>query len=122
MQTKTDPWKLTLQLIKRSVCRVQMGAVVTDRRGRIVSWGWNHPGADGMGMCAERHALGRANPKRLRGAEIHVRGFNRVNESGSKPCPRCREALARVGIDVIHYRDDRKQRRRATLSALLTAA
>ena len=28
MQTKTDPWKLTLQLIKRSVCRVQTGAVV----------------------------------------------------------------------------------------------
>ena len=76
MQTKIDPWKLSLALMKRSACRVQVGAVVTDREGRVFAWGWNHAGADGLGLCAERHALGRANPKRLAGAAIHIRGFN----------------------------------------------
>ena len=121
MRTKVDPWKLSLALMKRSPCRVQVAAVVTDRKGRVFAWGWNHAGADGLGLCAERHALERANPKRLAGAAIHVRGFNRRHESQSKPCALCQEALSKAGVEVVHYRDARKQRRRSTVTMLKAA-
>ena len=120
MRTKIDPWKLSLALIKRSPCRVQVAAVVTDREGRVFAWGWNHAGADGLGLCAERHALGRANPKRLAGAAIHIRGFNRRHETQSKPCPLCQKALSSAGVEVVHYRDAQKQRRQSTVPMLET--
>ena len=121
MLTKVDPWKLSLALMKRSACRIQVGAVVTDREGRVFAWGWNHAGADGLGLCAERHALGRANPKRLPGAAIHVRGFNGRHESQSKPCRLCQKALSKAGVEVVHYRDARKQRQRSTVTRLRAA-
>ena len=117
MRTKTDPWTLTGNLRKRSACRVQMAAVVSDSRG-VFAWGWNHAGADGRGMCAERHALTRANPKRLGGAQIHVRGSHGRNESTSMPCPACQAALRRAGVSVVHYRDQDKERKTASVRAL----
>ena len=121
MVTSIDPWKLSAQILKRSACRVQVAAVVSDKAGRVFAWGWNHAGSDGRGICAERHALERANPKRLSGAVIHVRGFNGHNESRSKPCALCQAALARAGVETVHYRDDRKARRQADLTTLMTA-
>ena len=118
MHRNTDAWTLAERLMKRSACRVQMAAVVSDRDGRVFAWGWNHAGADGYGMCAERHALSRANPKRLKGATIHIRGFNRANESSSKPCTTCHAALLHAGIETVHYRDDAKRRRRAATRSL----
>ena len=105
MDTSRGPWATARDLWARSRCRVKVAAVLTDRKGRAFAWGWNHAGADGRGQCAERHAIARANPARLAGATIYIRGFNCVNESVSRPCPACTEALARAGVARAVYRD-----------------
>ena len=121
MQTNIDPWQLSLTLIKRSACRVKVGAVLTDRYGRVFAWGWNHAGSDGLGLCAERHALTRANPKRLAGATIHVRKHNGRQEARSQPCALCRDALTRAGVEVVHYLDERRRRRQTAVARLKAA-
>ena len=118
MRKHGDPWELAARLFQRSQCRVKMAAVVTDKRGRLISWGWNHAGPDGNGLCAERHALGRANPKRLAGASIYIRGSNRRNEATSKPCNRCYAALQKAAIDIIVFRNTRKERTVRLLTAI----
>ena len=105
MNTSREPWAMARDLWFRSRCRVKVGAVLTDRKGRAFAWGWNHAGPDGRGLCAERHAISRANPARLQGATIYIRGFNRVNESVSRPCPACTEALTRAGVAQAVFRD-----------------
>ena len=62
MRTKIDPWKLSLALMKRSPCRVQVGAVVTDREGRVFAWGWNH--AEQMATVCARSGTPSAGPTR----------------------------------------------------------
>ena len=118
MKKHGDPWRLAADLFRRSGCRVKMAAVVTDRQGRLISWGWNHPGPDGMGLCAERHALTRANPKRLAGATIYIRGWNSRSETVSKPCNRCYGALRRAAIEIVIFRNARKERTVRPLAAI----
>lgn len=96
-----------------------MAAVITDRRGRVIAWGWNHAGADGTGMCAERHAIARANPARMLDATVHVRGSQQGKESASTPCRKCHEALTKAGIRRIEYSTrGEKERRLTRLDAL----
>ena len=118
MRTKGDPWSLAWKLIGRSRCRVKMAAVVTDNQGRVISWGWNHAGPDGNGLCAERHALRRANPKRLAGAIIYIRGWNGCNESASRPCQSCHAALQKVAMKTVQFRNTAKERTIETLAAI----
>lgn len=101
MNTNLTPWDLAGDLRWRSQCRVKVAAVIVDRYGRIFSWGWNYDGPDGRGMCAERHAISRANRARLKGATIVVRGYNGSNESVSVPCDKCMRAILNSGIDII---------------------
>ena len=103
----TEPWTLAGKLRWRSRCRVKVGAVLVDRNGRIFAWGWNHAG-NGDGMCAERHALQRANPIRVTGASIYVRGWNGRRDTVSMPCSVCGNALARAGIAYVHALDRSK--------------
>jgi hypothetical protein len=60
-------------ILRRSICRVQMGAVIYDSYG-VFAWGWNHPGEDGLGEHAEVHAMRRASKRRLVGATLVVAG------------------------------------------------
>ncbi|MCY4508608.1 MAG: hypothetical protein OXG35_16875 [Acidobacteria bacterium] len=122
MNTRLDAWRIAGKLRERSRCRVKVGAVITDARGAVFAWGWNHPGPDGLGLCAERHALLRANPRRLIGATVHIRGFNGANESGSTPCRVCHHALTRAGVRRIEYTDPGTKRRTTRPLAAIEAA
>lgn len=91
---------------KRSVCSVQMGAVLFDKHG-IFAWGWNSSGKSGHGCCAERHAISRANPDRLRGSRIAVGGFRKRNDKQvvSFPCEKCLALIRAKKLDLIYYFD-----------------
>lgn len=72
MNMRFPPQELAGIILKRSRASVRVGAVIWDRWG-IFAWGWNHE-QDGKGLCAERHAILRANPRRFKNATISVEG------------------------------------------------
>lgn len=106
MNTNVSPRQLALDLCSRSPCRTKMAAVIYDKWG-IFSWGWNHPGEDGLGEHAEVHAIKRANPKRLKGAGIVVAGLKPSGKGlvVSLPCVACRAYIRAVGIDRVAWFD-----------------
>lgn len=97
--------ELAIDLAGRSRCSVRVGSVIIDKHGRLVSWGWNGIGSDGMGLCAEAHALSRGNRKRLAGSDIYVAGFR--TRTGrpvtAKPCQDCQRMLDWAGIRRAFY-------------------
>lgn len=102
-----DPRELTVDLISRSVCTIQVAACIADSGGSIFAWGWNSMGPDGLGQCAEAHAITRANKVRLvSSATIYVAGLRRRNGKivGTKPCPECAYRIGKWGIKIC-YRD-----------------
>ena|SRR6185312_13544790 len=105
MNKNFDPIELALIIAKRSQCSVKMGAVLFDKYG-IFAWGWNSSG-NGFGLCAERHALERANPNRFRGSAMAVAGFRTRNKNlvCACPCGLCHEALIAKGISNVIYQD-----------------
>ena len=96
------PQDLAIDLSGRSSCNVSVAAVIMDKDDRVVSWHWNNSGPDGNGMCAERGAIKRANPKRLPGSTIYV--FGRWAHSGNQvtaiPCSEC---MALIRKHDLHY-------------------
>ena len=119
MKTNLDPWDLAGDLLDRSTCRVKVAAVIEDQNERIFSWGWNSCGPNGMGLCAEKHAIFRANPKRIQGASIYVRGWNGVSESISKPCMTCYDRIVAAGIKYVTYTDENKVAVSTSVSTLI---
>lgn len=105
MNTRLDPRELAEAVMRRSVCHVQVGAVIYDRTGPF-SWGWNGPGHNGLGLHAEVMAMRRANPDRLWGATIAVasRWKKHGKVAPSKPCDACAAAIQAVGLRVT-FRD-----------------
>lgn len=108
MVKPSDPRQLTLDLLPRSICSVQVAAVIADKRG-IFSWGWNSVGS-GFGEHAEVAAIRRANKRRLRGATIYV-ATQRMRSFGPKmvnsmPCFGCEALIMKRGLNVV-YRDAR---------------
>jgi pyrimidine deaminase RibD-like protein len=100
-----DPRTLVVDLIPRSICAVQVAAVIADSWG-IVSWGWNHVGS-GFGLHAECHAIQRANKSRLkRGATLYVASVRRKHGRPimSKPCQDCQTMIDAYNLYVT-YRD-----------------
>lgn len=99
-----DPMELAIDLLPRSICSVQVAAVISDDTG-IFSWGWNSVG-NGFGEHAEAAAIRRANKKRIRGATIYVASQRARNEKVicSKPCPDCQGKINNWGLKVV-YRD-----------------
>lgn len=97
------PQELTLQLLKRSGCKVQVASVISDKRGAF-AWAVNHAG-DGFGMCAERECLRRANPKRVAGAVLWVAARRRKSKGivTAMPCAACAPAVK--GCLYVMYRD-----------------
>lgn len=100
-----DPRELTVDLLPRSPCAVQVAAVIADRHG-IFSWGWNSSGS-GLGEHAEAAAIRRANRKRLRGATIYVASVRKRNAKMvlSAPCVACMRRIVGARIGAICYRD-----------------
>jgi cytidine deaminase len=102
---KINGKELASEILSRSVCSVQVGSAVEDAHG-IFSWGWNSVGS-GHGQCAEKHAILRANRKRLQGATIYVASIRRRNKKlvPSKPCKICQQLVDKYALRVI-WRDN----------------
>ena len=105
MNTKLPVEELVEIVLRRSICRVQMGAVVYDSYG-VFAWGWNNPGVDGLGEHAEVHAMRRASKRRLVGATLVVAG--RYKKSGgfveARPCDVCLGMALDKGLSRVVYR------------------
>lgn len=103
---KSTPQQLALDLLDRSICSVQVAAVVFDAHG-IVGWGWNSMGGDGYGECAEISAIRRSNRRRLGGSTCVVVGRRKRNHKTviAFPCANCYARLVKVGIKTIHFQD-----------------
>lgn len=102
MRTDLSPRDLAIDLLSRSTCKVQMAAVLSDKYGRIFSWGWN----SGY-VHAEEMAIKRANPKRLSGAKITVVGRRGKNGNSVYACPcaeKCYPLIASKNIRYVDFR------------------
>lgn len=84
-----DPRELCVELLSRSICSVQVAAVLYDRKG-ILAWGYNHAG-DGFGEHAEAMVLKRANRKRIPHAVLVLAARRRKsrNPVTARPCKKC---------------------------------
>ena len=84
-----DPRELAIKLLKRSSCKVQVAAVLSDKHG-IFAWGVNHMG-DGYGCHAEISCLQRANHKRVSGSVMWIaaRRAKSKNPVLARPCAAC---------------------------------
>ena len=105
MKKDCGPRKFVYKILGRSSCGIQTAAVLTSKDGRkIHQWGWNSAG-NGFGMCAEAHAIRRANPKRLKDATLTVAG--RWKKTGNpvfcQPCEDCFNLAKAVGIDTVEH-------------------
>lgn len=106
MRKPSTPQQLAVDILERSICAVQVGAVIADRHG-IFAWGWNHEGA-GHGMHAEQHAISRANPGRLRTSTIYVAGKRKRNGKivNAEPCINCTGRIYTAGIYRVSWRNE----------------
>lgn len=100
-----NKFELVKIIANRSPCSVKVGSIIYDSHG-IFSWGWNHSGNTGYGLCAERHAISRSNRRRLKGAHIITISMRRNNLITSFPCPKCFKAMKAVGIKTFTCRMD----------------
>lgn len=98
-----DPRDLVIDLIPRSICAVQVAAVIADNHG-IHSWGWNSVGS-GFGEHAEAAAIRRSNRDRLEGSILYVASRRKHNGKYifSMPCDRCCSLIAKYGFKDIIY-------------------
>ncbi len=100
----SDPRQLAIDLLPRSICQVQVAAVLADDYG-IFAWGWNSAG-NGFGEHAEAAAIRRANKKRLTTSTIYVASQRMRNGKMvmSKPCEDCMKRIRAKNIYLIWYR------------------
>jgi len=99
---KLSPSELAVDLTKRSICAVQVAAVIFDKHG-VFAWGWNSAGPDGFGEHAEAHAIRRSNKSRLEGASIAIAGRRKRNGAVvvSFPCADCANRVTKRGIRFV---------------------
>ncbi len=102
-----SPVKIVTGLLNRSTCNVQVAAILTDSKGRVVATGWNHAGPDGFGEHAEIHCLKRANPDRVGKAVLWVIARRRKsgNPVTAKPCAACTPAVKECLGVVYRHKD-----------------
>lgn len=101
----SDPRQLAVDLLDRSICAVQVAAVISDNRG-IFAWGWNSSGPTGFGQHAECHCILRANRDRAVGATLYVAARRRRNGKPvlAMPCDDCARFITWAGIGKAVYR------------------
>ena len=93
-----DPTEVVTALIDRSICQVQVAALLVDNHG-IFAWAWNDMGPKGLGMCAERRCLSRANRSRLPGSTLYIASRRARNGKivTARPCLQCQPLLGSIG-------------------------
>ena len=104
MNTRRVPRELAVDLLDRSTFKIQHAAVLSDKRGPF-AWGWNHPISD-FTEHAEKHAMERANPKRVAGSCLTVAGRKKNNGNWvySKPCAKkCLPLAAHFGVRWLEF-------------------
>ena len=108
MQKSAGAKQVAIDILGRSICQVQVGAAIEDHKGRIMSWGWNFDGLDGYGMCAEAHAILRANKSRLYGSTIYIAGLRQRNGNlvETKPCEKCQALIDKWRLKPIWRKKD----------------
>lgn len=99
-----DPRELAVALTSRSICSVQVAAVLADNWG-IHAWGTNHIGFDGLGCHAEIECLRRANRRRVGHSTLYVAAVRKRNGKtvNARPCADCWRIVSRC--DRVVYRD-----------------
>jgi pyrimidine deaminase RibD-like protein len=105
MLKPSDPRQLAIDLLGRSICSVQVAAVLVDKWG-IFGWGWNSVGS-GFGEHAEAAAIRRSSRDRLVGSTIYVASQRKRNSKTimSAPCSACWQRIKKVHVDHVIYRD-----------------
>lgn len=105
----SDPRELAIDLLPRSICSVQVAAVIADKHG-IFAWGWNSAGS-GFGEHAEAAAIRRANRDRLVGATLYVASRRSRNKRSvlSMPCDACNRRVVNAHIGTVWYRDQHEK-------------
>lgn len=102
-----------IKLAEKSDCPQRHGAIVY-KSGRILSTGINiykntpsdYIAADGISVHAEISALSRVSPENLKGSTVYIARRGRCSVHAlSRPCPKCYEALVKVGVKKIVYTD-----------------
>lgn len=89
--------------------RFQVGAVLVDKNGHVLSQGWAHVPetrlTTALSMHAEIHALARAKHVDLRGTFCFVATISRKsgNRTNSRPCATCAVALRAAGVVAAVY-------------------
>lgn len=108
MMKPSDPRQLAIDLLARSICSVQVAAVLADPHG-IFGWGWNSVGS-GLGEHAEAAAIRRSSKKRLNGATIYVASQRKRNAKTimSAPCPDCHELICNWDLKIMFRDADNK--------------
>lgn len=107
--SEDDPcWFKAIQMSKESTQKFKLGAIITDKKGRILGKGWN---------STKTHPLGSKEYKTLH-AEISAlydclkKGIDvtgsiayvyRKNNKTSKPCECCTATLKRFGVKKVNY-------------------
>jgi deoxycytidylate deaminase len=99
------PKEVCEEILKRSSCSVQVGAVVVDGAG-IFGWGWNHMGENGMGEHAEVSCLRRSNHHRQSGSTLFVASVRQRTQKfiTSKPCLKCQGWIESRGIKYVWWK------------------
>ncbi len=103
MNTRKEARNLAEDISGRSICKVQVGAVLNDGYG-IFKWAWNHPGPNCKGAHAEAEALKKVNRRRLRGAKITIAAFRKGKMILARPCEDlCLPLLKKYGLKIMEY-------------------
>jgi len=110
-------YKNCLDLAEHSKLHIQMGCTITDKKGNILSSGYNtykeHPlqsrfkyRPDATGMHAEISALSSVWKEDLSNAILFVfrKPRSKVGHQ-SRPCSGCMKAIREKGIKIIYYCD-----------------
>lgn len=100
-----NPKEVCEEILLRSSCSVQVGAVVVDAEG-IFGWGWNHMGYNGMGEHAEVSCLRRSNYRRQQGSTMFVASVRARHGRAitSKPCEKCQGWIEARGIKYVWWK------------------
>jgi deoxycytidylate deaminase len=104
MNLKAHPTEIAISLLNRSICAVQVAAVLVDNWG-VYSWGWNHSGQSGYGEHAEAHCMRMSNKSRWEGSVLYIAARRKRNRRAvtARPCSECQKIIPK-GVRVV-YRD-----------------
>ena len=108
--SEIDPKHAAISCCSKSTAPFKLGAVICDKKGRVVAWGYNnskktHP-AFGSGKYKFLHAESAAIYCSVR-LGVDVKGMTlmvfREGSNLAKPCAGCQLLLKKYGIAKVYY-------------------